>query len=307
MGEYSKGVLNITNSYAIPFEEDLKDKDVWFLDHIYLEHLFTMFRKVNAKEKIVGWYSSGPKIRKNDIEIHEKFREYNTNPVFCIIKVQEAETLGIPTEAYMSFEELNEDGHLENNFVHVPSSIDATEAEQVGVEHLLRDIKDVSIGDLSMQISNKVTGLKALSVKIKEMKAYLDDVLEGKYPVNNEIIEDIQDIFNLMPNLSYEPASWRNNPDAHADKTAVPSTIQSFSVKTNDFMHMTYVCAIVRAIVSIHNLIDRQFEVREKKIKEEKEEKEKLNKAKEDAEKAKADKEKKAEESSESKDVDMKD
>jgi 26S proteasome regulatory subunit N8 len=249
--------------------------------------MYTMFRKVNSKERIVGWYSSGPKIRKNDIEIHEKFREYNSNPVFCIIKVHEAETLGIPTEAYLSHEELDEEGHLEKNFSHVPSSIDATEAEQVGVEHLLRDIKDVSIGDLSMQISNKVMGLKALGVKIKEIKAYLDDVLEGKYPVNNEIVEIMQDIFNLMPNLNFE------------------SIIQSFSVKTNDFMHMTYVCSLIRAIIGVHNLIDRQFEVREKKIKDDKDEKAKIEKIKEDKKKEQEEKEKKAKDAS--KDADMKD
>lgn len=31
-------------------------------------------------------------------------------------------------------------------FIHIPSSIGATEAEEVGVEHLLRDIKDASLG-----------------------------------------------------------------------------------------------------------------------------------------------------------------
>ena len=280
--------MNITNCYAIPFEEDLKDKDVWFVDHIYHEHMYTMFRKINSKERIVGWYSSGPKIKKNDIEIHEKFRAYNTNPVFCIIKVHEAETLGIPTEAYMSVEELDEEGHLIKNFVHVPSSIDATEAEQVGVEHLLRDIKDVSIGDLSMQISNKVMGLKALGVKIKEIKTYVDDMLEGKYPMNTEIIENLQDIFNLMPNLNFE------------------TIIQSFSVKTNDFMHMTYVCSLIRAIIGVHNLIDRQFEVREKKIKDDKDEKEKLEKLKEDK-KSKDSKEKEDKDKKESQDKEMTD
>ena len=254
----------MTNWFAIPFEEDLKDKDVWFIDHIYHEQMYIMFRKINAKEKIVGWYSSGPKIKKNDIEIHEKFREYNTNPVFVVIKVQESESLGIPTEAYCSVEEVNQEGQLEKNFIHIPSSIDATEAEQVGVEHLLRDIKDVSIGDLSKQISDKVMGLRALGVKINEMKAYLDDVLDGKYPVNNEIIENLQDIFNLMPNLDFE------------------SIIQSFSVKTNDYMHMTYVCSIIRACIGIHNLINNKILIIEKEkelIKNEEDKKKKLGKS----------------------------
>ena len=248
--------------------------------------MYTMFRKINAKEKIVGWYSSGPKIKKNDIEIHEKFREYNTNPVFVVIKVQEDETLGIPTESYYSIDEVNEEGHLEKNFMHIPSSIDATEAEQVGVEHLLRDIKNVSIGDLSKHISDKVLGLKALNVKINEMKEYLDDVLEGKYPANTEIIENLQDIFNLMPNLDFD------------------SIIKSFSVKTNDYMHMTYVCSLIRTCIGIHNLINNKVSIIERErelLKAEEDKKKKVIKDKENKEKEKE------KEKGEKKDVEMED
>ena len=71
-GAYSQaGVVNVTNSFAVPFEEDEKDPKIWFVDHNYLENMFGMFKKVNAREKIVGWYSTGPKIRSSDLEINE--------------------------------------------------------------------------------------------------------------------------------------------------------------------------------------------------------------------------------------------
>ena len=54
LGESSKGTLDVTNCYAIPFEEDPKDPNVWFLDHTYHETMFSMFKKVNAKEKMLG-------------------------------------------------------------------------------------------------------------------------------------------------------------------------------------------------------------------------------------------------------------
>ena len=113
-------------------------------------------------------------------------------------------------------------------------------------------------------------------------------MLEGKYPMNTEIVENLQDIFNLMPNLNFE------------------TIIQSFSVKTNDFMHMTYVCSLIRAIIGVHNLIDRQFEVREKKIKDDKDEKEKMDKLKEDK-KNKENKEKEEKEKKASQDKEMTD
>jgi 26S proteasome regulatory subunit N8 len=60
----------------VPFEEDAKDSSIWFLDHNFLESMEQMFKKVNSKEKVVGWYSTGPKIKTSDIDIHEIFRKY---------------------------------------------------------------------------------------------------------------------------------------------------------------------------------------------------------------------------------------
>ena len=45
----SKGILDIANSFAIPFDEDDKDREVWFLAHASLENMYTMFRFVREK------------------------------------------------------------------------------------------------------------------------------------------------------------------------------------------------------------------------------------------------------------------
>lgn len=171
LGEVFKGKVDVTNSYAVPFEEDLKDPTVWFLDHNYHEEMFAMFKKVSgmyllasyrlallvwqfysfvclfcvvitAKEKVIGWYSTGPKIRPADLgmsvlsvcaelqswlltllpinamacsfcfvccaEINELIRKYTSNPVLCIIDVNPQDELEIPTEAYISVENVPE-------------------------------------------------------------------------------------------------------------------------------------------------------------------------------------------------------
>jgi hypothetical protein len=46
-----------------------------YLDHNYHEAMFAMFKKVNAKEKVIGWYSTGPKIRASDLEVNELIRK----------------------------------------------------------------------------------------------------------------------------------------------------------------------------------------------------------------------------------------
>ena len=48
LGEHNKGQLDVTNSYAVPFEEDERDPSVWFLDHSYHESMFSMFKRING-------------------------------------------------------------------------------------------------------------------------------------------------------------------------------------------------------------------------------------------------------------------
>jgi len=49
LGSHDRNSVDITNSFAVPFEEDLNNPKVWFLDHNFLESMFWMFKKVNSK------------------------------------------------------------------------------------------------------------------------------------------------------------------------------------------------------------------------------------------------------------------
>jgi 26S proteasome regulatory subunit N8 len=63
--------------------------------------------------------------------------------VLCIIEVSPKKN-ELPTEAYIAVEEIRDDGTpVRATFEHVPSSMGAEEAEEVGVEHLLRFVKKI--------------------------------------------------------------------------------------------------------------------------------------------------------------------
>lgn len=100
-------LVRVTNSFAVPFEEDEKDPSVWFLDHDYVESMNDMFKKVNAREKLIGWYHSGPKLRASDLQINELFKRYTPNPLLVIVDVQPKE-VGVPTDAYFAVEEIKD-------------------------------------------------------------------------------------------------------------------------------------------------------------------------------------------------------
>ncbi len=249
----SKGVLDISNSFAVPFDEDDRDPDVWFLDHEYLESMYAMFKKVNAKERIVGWYHTGPKLHQNDIRIHDLVRRYCSPAAGAVLVIVDAKpkNIGLPTEAYRSVEEVHDDGTpTTKTFEHVPSEIGAEEAEEVGVEHLLRDIKDTTVGSLSQRITNQLMGLKGLSIKLREMKNYLQQVHDGKLPMNHQITYHLQDIFNLLPDL------------------ANPQFVKSVNVNTNDQMLVVYTASLIRSIIALHNLINNKLSNKEAEKKE---------------------------------------
>lgn len=92
---------------TVPFEEDEKDPSVWFLDHNYVESMNDMFKKINAREKLIGWYHTGPKLRASDLEVNELFKRYTPNPLLVIIDVQPKE-VGVPTDAYFAVEEIKD-------------------------------------------------------------------------------------------------------------------------------------------------------------------------------------------------------
>ncbi|KAG9806739.1 26S proteasome regulatory subunit rpn-8, partial [Aureobasidium melanogenum] len=160
LGQNDGKNVRVSNSFAVPFEEDEKDPSVWFLDHNYIESMNDMFKKVNAREKLIGWYHTGPKLRASDLEINELFKRYTPNPLLVIIDVQPKD-VGVPTDAYFAVDEIKDDGTTTaKTFVHTPSTIEAEEAEEIGVEHLLRDIRDVAVGTLSTRVTSQLQSLQ---------------------------------------------------------------------------------------------------------------------------------------------------
>jgi len=276
----SKGVLDVSNSYAVPFDEDERDKSVWFLDHDYLENKYHMFKKVNAREKIVGWYHTGPKLYQNDIAINDLIRRYCSNSVLVIIDAH-ASNIGLPTEAYYSVEEVHDDGTpTSKTFEHVASEIGAEEAEEVGVEHLLRDIKDTVVGSLGQRITTQLLGLRGLHKQLSDVANYLRQVVDGTLPVNHPIVYHLQDMFNLLPDVTN------------------PALLKSLSVKTNDQMLVVYVASLIRSIIALHNLINNKLantdaEKKEGKDKDKDKDKDKEKEKKDDSKDDKKSEEKK--------------
>lgn len=208
-----------------------------------------MFRKVSAKERVVGFYSTGPQIRQNDLRIYEIVKRFlpaktMTPPVFCIIDIR-PDRQSLPTTAYKVVEEVStKDGQrqVQLSFAHVPSVMGAIEAEEVGVEHLLRDINDPTVSTVASLIKGKIAGLATLTEKLVECKDYLEACVRGEQKVNPEIVANLQTILNLLPNLNTE------------------EMVRSLLIKTNDMQLAVYLAALIRSVIALHDLINNRIQ-----------------------------------------------
>ena len=113
------------------------------------------------------------------------------------------------------------------------------------MEHLLRDIRNITVGSLSQQLTNQLNGLKGFHSSLQDIKTYMDKVIKGELPINHPIMYQLQDIFNLLPEVT------------------MPDFVKSTFVKTNDQALVVYLAAMIRSVIALHNLINNKIQNKE--------------------------------------------
>jgi len=244
--------------------------------------MFFMHKKINAKERIVGFYSTSPKLRPSDMQIDALLR---ASPVglahpLCVLIDVRPETEGLPVQAYQSVETIasvapaattpapaagaaapaaaataaagSTGTEVVRTFVHIPCAVGAYEAEEVGVEHLLRDINDPTLSTMGGDLKHKLSGLRGLSEALGDVSGYLEKVLAGGLPVNHDVLATVQATLSLLPNTHV---------DAGFGKALAEST--------NDSHLALYAGSMTRAVLAMHDLVSNKARMNDLEAKEE--------------------------------------
>ena len=194
------------------------------------------------------------------MEINTLVSQITKNPVFIVVDAEpKAEQLELPLKAYVALPDISEDMNITNEqvgmkFAHIPFGIKEHEAEGIGVGQLLRDLQSgKSEFSAEAHVEDKRRALLAMKEKLQVMKDYVRDVVDEKIPVNDQVIEQIQEVFNLLPKVA--------EPEEHQ---------KALCVKNNELMMGIYLGALAKVIVSLHELILNKYQ---RKMSEEKKEK----------------------------------
>ncbi|CUE60898.1 proteasome regulatory non-ATPase subunit 8, putative, partial [Bodo saltans] len=196
--------------------------------------MFRMYKKVLPKISVVGWYSSGPTICANDMNLHLLIaNRFCANPVYCVVNT-DATKKATPVLAYTTI--AGRDGAAVE-FRNVPTNLGALEAEEIGIEHLLRDLTDSTVTTLSTQVLDRQLSLQRLEQMLTTLQQYLLDVADGRLPMCLDILEIVQEIVNLRPRLHQLKAS------------------KEMVMWTNDSALSTFVAAASRCVMALYDVI----------------------------------------------------
>lgn len=165
------------------------------------------------------------------------------HPVFVVIDIR-PEVEGLPIQTYGTKEVMSAAHVVERQFEHLANEVGASESEEVAVEHLLREVNDPSVSELGSSMGAKVEGLRGLEMRLREIASYMDDVSAGKLPLNREIVDNVQTMLALLPNLSVAELS------------------ESVQRETNDMHLAMMLSSLVRAVIGLHDLASNRLKYR---------------------------------------------
>ena len=84
-------------------------------------------------------------------------------------------------------------------------------------------------------------GLRGLHTQLRDIQRYLKEVSEGKLPANHSVTYYIQEVLNLLPDVTQ------------------PEFVEAHNVQTNDQLMCIYLGSLIRTIIALHNLIDNKL------------------------------------------------
>ncbi|KAJ8764058.1 hypothetical protein K2173_004951 [Erythroxylum novogranatense] len=188
------GTVDICNSYAVPHNESSGQVA---LDIDYHHNMLLSHQKVNPKEVIVGWYSTGLGVTGGSALIHDFYSREVPSPIHLTVDTgfRNGDTA---IKAYVSVNLSLGENQLAAQFQEIPLDLRMVEAERVGFDIL----KTTTVDKLPNDLEGMETSMQRLLVLIDDIYKYVDDVVEGRALPDNDIGRYLAEAVSSLPILS---------------------------------------------------------------------------------------------------------
>jgi translation initiation factor 3 subunit F len=225
LGTIGDGVVDIKNCYAVPHSES---NDQVAVDVVHHQTMAELQGKVNARERIVGWFSTGTDVSGSDALIHNFYTNECANPVHLILDTDISQ-YGSVVKAFVSRVLSVQGNQLAREFQEVPCEVKASEAERVAGDLLLTEATDV----LPTELEGLASSLKTLDGVIAAAAEYVDQVLQGSLEGDVVFGRQLAEALSAVPRMSTQDLTKlvRNN--------------------QNDIVLTTYLSDLIRAQIAL--------------------------------------------------------
>jgi translation initiation factor 3 subunit F len=202
LGERKGNEVHITNCFRVPHAEQADE--VATVDVEYHVNMCSLHSRVNPKEVVVGWFTTGGSITYLSSQIHAVYEQQTESPVLLLVdttltnhrlavKAYQGKTLKVAEKPVVA------------RFERTCLEYSAHEAEKIGVDALITGQPDGKQLDAPATILSDFDSLELSVSKLLDMleavSAYVTKVVEGKIPGDPEIGRAIGAALAAVPNI----------------------------------------------------------------------------------------------------------
>jgi translation initiation factor 3 subunit F len=198
VGTYEKGAVEVTNCFCVPHTESIEEVAI---DLEFAKNMYELHRKVNPSEVIVGWYATGHDITEQSVLIHDYYTREVNQPVHLTVDTTLLSgKMGI--KGYISTP-MGVPGRTNGTmFTPLPIEIVCYEPEAIAVQIAQRG------KNATKKTTDIVGDVESISLATKNMRemldaviSYIDDVISGQIPADNNIGRCLMDMVHSVPQL----------------------------------------------------------------------------------------------------------
>ncbi|KAK9843940.1 hypothetical protein WJX84_006794 [Apatococcus fuscideae] len=194
LGVISDGVIDVRNCYAVPHDESSERVAVDITHHQLLAGLQA---KVNPKEVVVGWYSTGDGVSGSDALIQDFYSRECQNPVHVTIDTT-LQNQSLAIKAYISRALLLAEKQLATEFVQVDCEVKTADLGSLGVDLMEKEISE----KVQHDADSLETCISQLSLCLEQASEYVDKVVEGKQKPDQAIGRSLAEAVSQVPFIS---------------------------------------------------------------------------------------------------------
>ena len=222
LGTIKDGVVEVTEAFGVPHMEK-RDELFVAINKDYHKQMFAFHRRINRKERIVGWYTTtspeGALINDNSSLIHDFYSAECENPIHIVVDTTLAgETMSVRgfTSAPLALGDLS----LANMFREMQVDLTVTDAESTCLYHMIHSQSTApqssSQADSSQWATSEIlssvptqrdtvnAAMKKLLVVLDDVQKYVDSVVGMKNPAVAEYGMKIADAIAALQTVRPE-------------------------------------------------------------------------------------------------------